>query len=149
MNPMPEKRDPSMQLINSRTSMAVASVVELAVTRTDRRRGLLGRDALDLSGGMMLAPCVAVHTAFMRFPIDVVFVDREGVVRKIVRDLKPWRIAASPRAYAAIELAAGVERDVVPGDRLVLAGTVPSAQAGDVRSVSIETALGHAHLLRS
>jgi uncharacterized membrane protein (UPF0127 family) len=81
----------------------------------------------------------------MRFPIDVVFVDREGVVRKIVRDLKPWRIAASPRAYAAIELAAGVERDVVPGDRLVLAGTVPSALTGDVRSVSIETA----QLLRS
>jgi uncharacterized protein len=138
-----------MQLINTRTSMAVASVVELAVTRADRRRGLLGRDALDLSAGMMLAPCVAVHTAFMRFPIDVVFVDREGVVRKIVRDLKPWRIAASPRAYAAIELAAGVERDVVPGDRLVLAGTVPSAQTGDVRSVSIETALGSAQLLRS
>jgi uncharacterized membrane protein (UPF0127 family) len=81
----------------------------------------------------------------MRFPIDVVFVDREGVVRKIVRDLKPWRIAASPRAYAAIELAAGVERDVVPGDRLVLAGTVPSALTGDVGSVSIETA----QLLRS
>ena len=138
-----------MQLINTRTSMAVASVVELAVTRTDRRRGLLGRDALDLSAGMMLAPCVAVHTAFMRFPIDVVFVDREGVVRKIVRDLKPWRIAASPRAYAAVELAAGVERDVVPGDRLVLSGTVPSALAGDARSVSIETAPGDAHLLRS
>ena len=134
-----------MQLINTRTSMAVASVVELAVTRAARRRGLLGRDALDLSAGMMLAPCVSVHTAFMRFPIDVVFVDREGVVRKIVRDLKPWRIAASPRAYAAIELAAGVERDVVPGDRLVLAGTVPSALTGDVRSVSIETA----QLLRS
>jgi len=134
-----------MQLINTRTSMAVASVVELAVTRAARRRGLLGRDALDLSAGMMLAPCVAVHTAFMRFPIDVVFVDRDGVVRKIVRDLKPWRIAASPRAYAAIELAAGVERDVVPGDRFVLAGTVPSELTGDVRSVSIETA----QLLRS
>jgi uncharacterized protein len=138
-----------MQLINTRTSMAVASVVELAVTRADRRQGLLGRDALDLSAGMMLAPCVAVHTAFMRFPIDVVFVDRDGVVQKIVRDLKPWRIAASPRAYAAVELAAGIERDVVPGDRLVLTGTVPSAQASDPRSASLETALGSAQLLRS
>ena len=127
-----------MLLINARTSMAVASVVELAVTRTDRRRGLLGRDALDLSAGMMLAPCVAVHTAFMRFPIDVVFVDREGVVRKIVRDLKPWRIAASPRAYAAVELAAGVERDVMPGDRLFLAGTV-NADASGKASPSLET----------
>jgi uncharacterized membrane protein (UPF0127 family) len=137
-----------MQLINKRTSMAVASVVELAVTRADRRRGLLGRDSLDLSAGMMLAPCVAVHTAFMRFPIDVMFVDRDGVVRKIVRDLKPWRIATSPRAYAAVELAAGIERDVVPGDRLFLSGAVPGASAGEGQS-ALDAALRAAPLLRS
>jgi len=137
-----------MQLINERTSMAVASIVELAVTRAARRRGLLGRDALDLSAGMMLAPCVSVHTAFMRFPIDVVFVDRDGVVRKIVRDLKPWRIAASPRAYAAIELAAGIERDIAPGDRLFLAGAGPGAPAGEAQS-ALEAALCAAPLLRS
>jgi uncharacterized membrane protein (UPF0127 family) len=138
-----------MQLINSRTTMAVASVVELAVTRADRRRGLLGRDALDLSAAIMLAPCVSVHTVFMRFPIDVMFVDRDGMVRKIVRDLKPWRIAASLRAYAAIELAAGIERDVMPGDRLYLAGTVPNAQPGDARSTPHEAALYSAQPLRS
>lgn len=129
--------------------MAVASVVELAVTRADRKQGLLGRDALDLSGAMMLAPCMAVHTAFMRFPIDVMFVDRNGVVRKIVRDLKPWRIATSPRAYAAIELAAGVERDVVPGDRLYLGGTVSTEQTGEAPAASLEAALCGAQLLRS
>jgi len=137
-----------MQLINARTSMAVASVVELAVTRADRRRGLLGRDALDVSAGMMLAPCLAVHTAFMRFPIDVVFVDREGVVRKIVRQMKPWRIAASPRAYAVIELAAGIERDVVPGDRLFLSGAVPGAESSEAQS-ELDAALCRAPLLRS
>jgi hypothetical protein len=137
-----------MQLINKRTSMAVASVVELAVTRADRRRGLLGRDSLDLSAGMMIAPCVAVHTAFMRFPIDVMFVDRDGVVRKIVRDLKPWRIATSPRAYAAVELAAGVERDVVPGDRLFLSGAVSGASAGEAQP-ALDVALRAAPLLRS
>jgi uncharacterized protein len=137
-----------MQLINKRTSMAVASVVELAVTRADRRRGLLGRDSLDLSAGMMLAPCVAVHTAFMRFPIDVMFVDRDGVVRKIVRDLKPWRIATSPRAYAAVELAAGIERDVVLGDRLFLSGAVPGASAGEAQS-ALDAALRAAPLLKS
>jgi uncharacterized membrane protein (UPF0127 family) len=138
-----------MQLINARTGTAVASVVELAVTRASRRRGLLGRNALDFSAGMMLAPCAAVHTAFMRFPIDVMFVNRDGVVRKIVRDLKPWRMAASLRAYAVIELAAGVERDVMPGDRLYLAGAVPNTQAGDTQSTSLESALGSAQLLRS
>jgi hypothetical protein len=122
-----------MQLINARTSMPVASVVELAVTRADRRRGLLGRDSLDLSAAVMLAPCAAVHTAFMRFAIDVMFVDRDGVVRKIVRDLKPWRIAASARAYAAVELAAGIARDVIPGDRLYLAGKVPGVNVQSVR----------------
>ena len=109
-----------MRLLNARTGSAIASVVELAVTRADRRRGLLGRDALDLSAALILAPCAAVHTVFMRFPIDVVFVDRDGCVRTIVRNLQPWRVVASPRAYAAVELAGGVERDLVPGDRLYL-----------------------------
>lgn len=105
----------------------MASVVELAVTRSARRRGLLGRHGLDLSAAMVLAPCAAIHTAFMRFPIDVAFVDAEGCVRKLVRNLAPWRIAVSPAAYAAIEFAGGVERDLMPGDRLYFAG----ADAGD------------------
>ena len=111
-----------MRLVNERTGAALASVVEIAVTRAERRRGLLGRDALDQSAALILAPCVAVHTVFMRFPIDVVFVDREGQVRTIVRNLQPWRIAASPRAYAAVEMAGGVDRDLIPGDRLYLSG---------------------------
>ena len=109
-----------MRLLNARTGSVVASVVELAVTRADRRRGLLGRDAFDLSAALILVPCAAVHTVFMRFPIDVVFLDRDGRVRTIVRNLQPWRIAASPRAYAAVELAGGVERDLMPGDPLYL-----------------------------
>ena len=112
-----------MRLVNARTGTTLASVVEVAVTRADRRRGLLGRDALDLSAALILAPCAAVHPVFMRFPIDVVFVDRDGDVRTIVRSLQPWRIAASPRAYAAVEMAVGVDRDLLPGDRLYLAGT--------------------------
>jgi|SRR5947207_15550784 len=110
-----------MRLVNARTGRAVANVVELAVTRADRRRGLLGRNALDLSAALILAPCAAIHTVFMRFPIDVVFVDRNGAIRTIVRNLQPWRIAASPRAYATVEMAGGVERDLIPGDRLYLA----------------------------
>jgi len=109
-----------MRLINARTGSPVASLVEVAVTRADRRRGLLGRDGLDQSAALILAPCAAVHTVFMRFPIDVVFVDRDGRVRTIIRNLQPWRVAASPRAYAAVELAGGVERDLIRGDRLYL-----------------------------
>jgi len=112
-----------MRLVNARTGTTVAGTVEVALTRSVRRRGLLGRDALDLSTALILAPCAAVHTIFMRFPIDVVFVDRRGGIRRIVRNLQPWRMAASLRAYAAVEMAGGVDRDLIPGDRLYLAGT--------------------------
>jgi uncharacterized membrane protein (UPF0127 family) len=127
----------SVRLINERTQNAVASIVEVAVSREDRRRGLLGRNGLDASAAMMLAPCAAVHTAFMRFALDVVFVDRMGRVRKIVRGLEPWRMSASFGAYAAIELAAGGPRDIVPGDRLYLSG--PTAGGGE--TVPLETAV--------
>ena len=109
-----------MRLVNTRTGSTVASLVEVAETRAHRRRGLLGRDALDVSAALLLTPCSAVHTVFMRFPIDVVFIDRDGHVKKIVRNLQPWRIAASPTAHAAVELAGGVERDLICGDRLYL-----------------------------
>lgn len=128
-----------MRLINERTKSAVASIVEIAVSREDRRRGLLGRNGLDASAAMMLAPCAAVHTAFMRFALDVVFVDRSGRVRKIVRGLEPWRLSASFGAYAAIELAAGGPRDLMPGDRLYLSDPAVGEDRG--ASVTLETAL--------
>jgi len=109
----------------------------MAVSREDRRRGLLGRNGLDASAAMMLAPCAAVHTAFMRFALDVVFVDRMGRVLKIVRRLEPWRLSASFGAYAAIELAAGGPRDIVPGDRLYLSDAI----AGRSEVVPLETAV--------
>ncbi len=66
------------RLMNDRTRRAVAFDVEVAATRSDRRRGLLGRESLNASEGLLLSPCIAVHTAFMRFPIDLVFIDRDG-----------------------------------------------------------------------
>lgn len=113
-----------LALMNTRTGQRIASAVEVAVTRSARRRGLLGRSALDPSSGMLLAPCSMIHTAFMRFPIDVIFVDRGGQVTRIVRRLGSWRAAASLRASATIELAAGAldACDVVPGDRLYFEG---------------------------
>ena len=109
-------------LLNERTGRVVASAVELAETSERRRRGLLGRDSLDPSAALIIAPCSAIHTFFMRFVIDVVFVDREGRVVKIASDLKPWRLAASSRAFAVVELNAGAARrsDVSVGDALSL-----------------------------
>ncbi len=112
----------NVTLVNERTRERVASSVEIAATRQTRRRGLLGRDSLDESSALLLAPCAAVHTAGMRFAIDVVFVDRQGYTVKVVRDLRPWRIALASGARAVIEMPAGTLRwgQVMPGDRLFL-----------------------------
>ena len=97
-----------MTLICDRTQDTVATSVEVASTRQDRRKGLLGRDGLDPGAALVLSPCAAIHTAFMRFPIDAVFLRRDGRVVRIVRNLQPWRVALSVRAHAVVELAAGV-----------------------------------------
>src|SRR5262252_1048895 len=109
-------------LMNERTRAPIATDVELASTRATRRRGLLGRDSLAPSAALMLTPCVAVHTAFMRFPIDIVFLDRDGYAVKLVSDVPPWRMAGSRRARTVIEMAAGSLRRhaIAVGDRLYL-----------------------------
>ena len=112
----------ALVLVGEGSAVPLASRVEVAVSRRARRRGLLGRQRLDASAALMLVPCVAVHTAFMRFPIDVIFVNRDGRVVHLVSRLQPWRVALAAAAHAVIELAAGVidKRDVRVGDRVRL-----------------------------
>jgi len=111
-----------MVLVNARSHVTIASDVNLALTRAERRRGLLGRDSLDASAALVISPCWSIHTMFMRFPIDVIFVDRHGRAVRILTELAPWRIAAAAPAHAVIELAAGTLRacDVRVGDELSL-----------------------------
>ena len=96
-----------MQLINDRTRRVVAHAVELADTRKARRRGLLGRESLQEGAALMIVPCFAIHTAFMRFAIDVVFIDKDGRVVRTVSRMQPWGIATAWRARAVVELPAG------------------------------------------
>jgi len=112
-----------MNLINGRTRTLLADRVELATTRQERRRGLLGRDRLGPGEGMFLSPCFSVHTVAMRFPIDVVFLDGDGRAVHMVHALRPWRVAVSLRGRSVIELAAGrlAEAGVQIGDVLRLA----------------------------
>lgn len=109
-------------LSNARTGVVLANRIEAAFDRTTRNRGLLGRDGLDAGSALILAPCQSIHTWFMRFPIDVAFVRRDGRIVKAVADLRAWRLAASFRAFAAIELPAGVlaSTDTRAGDELRL-----------------------------
>jgi uncharacterized protein len=113
---------PRMALVNQRTDEALADRIELAVTRNDRRKGLLGRDVFETSSALIIAPCFSIHTMFMRFDIDAVFVDDDGRAVKVVQGMGPWRIAVEPFAHAVVELPAGSlrERPVDVGDRLYL-----------------------------
>jgi uncharacterized protein len=110
------------RLVNQRTDEALADRVEVAVTRRDRRKGLLGRDVFETSSALIIAPCFSIHTMFMRFDIDAVFVDDDGRAVKVVQGMMPWRIAVQPFAHAVVELPAGSlkDRSVDVGDRLYL-----------------------------
>jgi uncharacterized membrane protein (UPF0127 family) len=111
-----------MALVNQRTDESLADRIEVAVTRNDRRKGLLGRDVFETSSALIIAPCFSIHTMFMRFDIDAVFVDDDGRAVKVVQGMGPWRIAVQPFAHAVVELPAGSlrERPVDVGDRLYL-----------------------------
>ena len=87
-----------------------------------RMRGLLGRRQLDADEGLLLRPASSIHTWFMHFPIDAVFLDRDLAVVATERDLSPWRTARARGARAVLELPAGAsERGRLrPGDRLRL-----------------------------
>ena len=85
----------------------VCANCEIADTALKRIRGLLGRAGLAPGEGMLFRPAGAIHTVFMRFPIDAVFLDREFRVRRIAADLPPWRIAWARGAKSVLELPAG------------------------------------------
>ncbi len=84
-------------------------------------KGLLGHRELDSSEGFWIEPCNSVHTVFMRYPIDVLFLDRRGVVLKIIKNLMPWRFAGALRARTALELRGGsvASLGIVLGERVM------------------------------
>jgi uncharacterized membrane protein (UPF0127 family) len=66
--------------------------VEVAETFAERAKGLIGGRGLPAGAGMMIPQCNCIHTCFMRFPIDVLFLDKDGNVVKTVRKIRPWRL---------------------------------------------------------
>ena len=120
----PLLRDPfgAYALVNVGTGHQLATRLEMPLDSEGRRRGLLGRTAIDPRAALILAPCEGVHTFFMRFPIDIVSVTRAGQVLKVRSAVPAWRIAFSFRAFATVELAAGVAAAsrTAPGDSLAV-----------------------------
>jgi uncharacterized membrane protein (UPF0127 family) len=119
----PLLRDSSRRwmLANADTQAILARHVHAALDSASRRRGLLGRTGLQ-DEALIIAPSTAIHTFFMKFPIDVVFADRDGRVTRTCPVVRPWWLAATLRGFAAIELEAGTiaRTGTVRGHRLEL-----------------------------
>jgi uncharacterized membrane protein (UPF0127 family) len=94
--------------------------MEVADTAAKRNKGLLGRACLAPGEGLWISPCEAVHTFWMQFPIDLVYLDRKNRIRKLVSAVPPWRLSACLRAHSVIELPSGTIRETQtqPGDTL-------------------------------
>ena len=80
---------------------------EVAETMFERMRGLIGRETLAPGKGLHILKCNCIHTFFMRFPIDATFLDRDGRVVKVVRNIRPWRpwVWGGWRAKSVLETA--------------------------------------------
>ena len=101
----------------------ISDSVLVADTIGRRMRGLLGRSGLPSGEGILLRPAWSIHTAFMRFPIDVVFIDPEQVVIRIEHSLRPFKTASCRGAREVVELTAGEceRRGLEVGDRVAWA----------------------------
>lgn len=98
----------------------VCDVCHLADRIGPRMRGVIGWRRMRKGEGILIRPTFSIHTAFVRFPIDAVFLDRDLKVLKMARDMRPWRLAGFWGANSVLELAAGeCERlGIEAGDRL-------------------------------
>jgi uncharacterized membrane protein (UPF0127 family) len=118
-----------------RTGRLVATDVSGAFDSRARRRGLLGREALEEGRALVIAPCSSIHTAFMRFPIDVLFMSRQGTVLKVAARVPPWRARVRFWAFAVIELPAGATEaaGLMVDDLLELVDVGSNVRADSVR----------------
>jgi uncharacterized membrane protein (UPF0127 family) len=111
-----------MKVTNLTRQVILASSVEVASSSYERRKGLLGRATLAPQEGLWIVPCESVHTFFMKFSIDLIYLDRSLKVKKIRSNVPPWRLSACLTAHSVIELAPGSIKtsQTSPGDQLGL-----------------------------
>ena len=104
--------DPSCVSIRNITrDTQVASRVEVAGSNVKRSKGLLGRKGLDHGEGMWIIPCEAIHTFFMQFPIDLIYLDRKHRVKKTRTAVPAWRLSVCFSAHSVLELPAGTVQE--------------------------------------
>lgn len=118
-----------LSISNLTRNTLLAERVLVADQAATRRKGLLGHDGLSPQEGLWIVPCEAIHTIGMRFAIDLVYLDRKNVVKKVRSNVRPWRMSACLSAHSILELASGtVQRTQTrPGDRLAFAASLPAS----------------------
>jgi uncharacterized membrane protein (UPF0127 family) len=107
---------------NITRGLVLADSAELADTSEKRRTGLLKHTELKSGEGLWIVPCESVHSFFMKFTIDVLYLDRDKKVRGMRPNMKPWRVSACLPAHSVLELPAGtIDRTgTAKGDQLAL-----------------------------
>ena len=98
----------TMRVRNLSRDTDLADRAAVADTFWRRLRGLLGRDGLAAGEGLVIVPCTSVHMLGMRFPLDVLYLDRSGTVLKALPELQPGQFGPLVwRSHLAVELPAG------------------------------------------
>lgn len=94
--------------------------VQRTSSMLERMQGLLGKPPLENRQGLLLVPCSSVHTFFMAYPLDLVFLDKHWRITKLVPALKPWRMAWSLAAAMVLEMRANSMENMAlsPGQTL-------------------------------
>lgn len=107
---------------NQTRNTVLAATAQVADTSATRRTGLLKHTHLDPGDGLWIKPCESVHTFFMKFAIDLVYLDRKLKVRKVRHAVPPWRLSACLTAHSILELPAGTAKQTgtEAGDELVI-----------------------------
>lgn len=119
-----------MQVTNLTRKTVVADSVEVADSGPKRSKGLLGRKGLDPGTGLWIVPCEAVHTFWMQFPIDLIYLDRELRIKKLRSNVRPWRFSGCLTAHSVLELGVGSIQasQSMPGDKLEFSPLVSEAE---------------------
>jgi len=113
---------PTKLIVNATRGNVICEHAEIASTPWRRTRGLLGRAGLPEGDGMLIDPAPSIHSAFMRFEFDAVFLDRDLRVVKVVERIRPFRAHSAKHARKVLELAAGEagRRGLQVGDTLAI-----------------------------
>ncbi len=111
----------NMKATNTTRNIEIADKLAIADSMFSRMKGLLGKDSLQKGEALLIKPCMGIHTFGMRFPIDVIFLDKQNKVVALKKNVPPNRMSAIHFSAASVmELSAGVldDCDITTGDQI-------------------------------